>query len=163
MLGPMLQSVLEDRFQLKIHRETEERPMYALTVAKGGLKIRPIGPDGCKAADRAGMESLDRDPLGHVAAVLAGETPTCGNMTMATDEGLRKWVIGGTTLENFANTLTGAMDRRVLDKTGVADKFNIRLSFAPDEHTPAPSHGRRSIRPLPPDRRSLRRWISRSA
>jgi bla regulator protein blaR1 len=138
MLGPMLQSVLEDRFQLKIHREAEERPMYAMTVAKGGLKMQPIGPDGCKAVDRAGVQGFDRDPLAHVAAVLAGETPICGNMTMATDEGLRKWVIGGTTLDNFANTLSGAMDRRVLDKTGVTDKFNIRLSFAPDEHTPAP-------------------------
>jgi beta-lactamase regulating signal transducer with metallopeptidase domain len=41
MMGPMLQALLEDRFQLKIHREVEEASMYALTVAKGGLKLNP--------------------------------------------------------------------------------------------------------------------------
>jgi bla regulator protein blaR1 len=138
MLGPMLQTVLEDRFQLKVHRETEERPMYAMTVAKGGLKLKPIGPDGCKAVDRAGVQSFDRDPKAHVAAMLAGETPMCGSMTMTSDAGLRTWIIGGTTLEHFSNTLSGAMDRRVLDKTGISDQFNIRIGFVPDDHTPAP-------------------------
>src|SRR5436309_3183769 len=47
MMGPMLRALLEERFQLKTHRETEEAPMYALTVAKGGMKIKPIGPNGC--------------------------------------------------------------------------------------------------------------------
>jgi uncharacterized protein (TIGR03435 family) len=37
----MLQRLLEDRCNLKIHTETREVPVYALTVAKGGLKSRP--------------------------------------------------------------------------------------------------------------------------
>lgn len=138
MLGPMLQSVLEDRFQLKVHRETEERPMYAMSVAKGGLKLKPIGPDGCKAVDRGGVQSFNRDPKAHVAAMLAGEMPMCGSMTMTSDAGLRTWIIGGTTLDHFASTLSGAMDRRVLDRTGISDQFNIRIGFVPDDHTPAP-------------------------
>jgi bla regulator protein blaR1 len=146
MMGPMLQALLEDRFQLRIHREVEERPMYAMTAAKAGLKIRPIGPDGCKPVDAAVRGS--EDPLRHVAAMLAGEMPTCSSMTMATDAGLRKWIIGGTTMESFATTLSGAMDRRVVDKTGITEKFNIRLEFAPDEHTP----GRVARPPVnPPD------------
>lgn len=36
------QSLLEDRFQLKIRRETREMPILALTVAKGGLKLKPV-------------------------------------------------------------------------------------------------------------------------
>lgn len=36
MLGPMMQRLLEDRFQLKIHRETREGPVYFLTIARGG-------------------------------------------------------------------------------------------------------------------------------
>ena len=39
-LAPMLQSLLEDRFQLKAHRETKEMPIYALQVAKGGSKLK---------------------------------------------------------------------------------------------------------------------------
>ena len=47
----MLQPVLEDRFQLKIHRDTEEVSMYNLTVAKGGLKVKPMEPGGCAERD----------------------------------------------------------------------------------------------------------------
>jgi uncharacterized protein (TIGR03435 family) len=33
MAGPMLRALLEDRFELRIHRETKEMPVYFLTVA----------------------------------------------------------------------------------------------------------------------------------
>src|SRR5229473_809561 len=39
-MPPMLQSLLEDRFKLKLHRETKELPVYVLTVAKGGPKFQ---------------------------------------------------------------------------------------------------------------------------
>jgi uncharacterized protein (TIGR03435 family) len=37
----MMQSLLEDRFQLKMHREINEMPVYELVVAKGGSKMKP--------------------------------------------------------------------------------------------------------------------------
>src|SRR5215471_16847487 len=37
----MLQKLLAGRFQLQVHRETQEVPMYALVVAKGGPKLKP--------------------------------------------------------------------------------------------------------------------------
>ena len=40
-LLPMLQSLLEDRFKLKVHRETRQRRIYALTVVKNGPKLHP--------------------------------------------------------------------------------------------------------------------------
>ena len=43
MEGPMLQALLEDRFKLKVHRETKEIPVYELMVAKGGFKAPPLG------------------------------------------------------------------------------------------------------------------------
>jgi uncharacterized protein (TIGR03435 family) len=36
----MLQSLLEDRFNLKLHRELRDEPVYELTIAKGGLKLK---------------------------------------------------------------------------------------------------------------------------
>ena len=36
MQGPMLQTILEDRFKVKVHFETREVPVYHLTVAPGG-------------------------------------------------------------------------------------------------------------------------------
>jgi uncharacterized protein (TIGR03435 family) len=47
----MMQGLLADRFQLKIHRETRELPVYELTVAKNGFKVKEVpepsatGPD----------------------------------------------------------------------------------------------------------------------
>src|SRR5262249_50722567 len=37
--GPMLRALLEDRFQLQLHEASEEKPIYALSIAKGGLKL----------------------------------------------------------------------------------------------------------------------------
>jgi len=42
MRGPMLQTLLEKRFALKIHSENHDEPAYALTAAKSGLKVRPF-------------------------------------------------------------------------------------------------------------------------
>ena len=35
MEGPMMQAILEDRFKLKIHRETRQGPVYELALGKG--------------------------------------------------------------------------------------------------------------------------------
>jgi len=43
--GPMLLELLERRFKLKSRVETEETSVYALTIANGGLKIKPLKPE----------------------------------------------------------------------------------------------------------------------
>jgi uncharacterized protein (TIGR03435 family) len=35
----MMQTLLEERFQLKVHRATKEVSAYELTVARGGPKL----------------------------------------------------------------------------------------------------------------------------
>jgi uncharacterized protein (TIGR03435 family) len=140
MLGPMLRALLEERFKLKVHRDTEEAPMYVMTVAKGGLKIAPIGPDGCTAFDRDNPPSREE-----MRALVDSPKPVCGNMNMMRGDGgtgkgtTMRWTIGGTTIQNFAGTLSAFMDHHVIDNTGIAaDKFNVRLEFALDEHVPGP-------------------------
>src|ERR1700678_447385 len=39
-LADMLQPVLADRFQLRVHRETRTLPVYSIVLAKGGLKMK---------------------------------------------------------------------------------------------------------------------------
>ena len=67
MLGPMLRALLEDRFKLQIHRDTDQAAMYQMTVAKGGMKIQPIGPDGCTTID-----ARDRHSREEMQALTAG-------------------------------------------------------------------------------------------
>jgi uncharacterized protein (TIGR03435 family) len=38
---PMLQTLLAERFQLKIHHQTKELPVYALVPGKNGTKLKP--------------------------------------------------------------------------------------------------------------------------
>src|SRR5215831_6257700 len=46
----MLQRLLADRFQLKVHRETKEGLAYSLTIAgKNGPKFQSANPAGCAA------------------------------------------------------------------------------------------------------------------
>jgi uncharacterized protein (TIGR03435 family) len=45
MSGPMLRSLLERRFQLKTHVETEQMPAWTLSIASSGLKIKPVKTD----------------------------------------------------------------------------------------------------------------------
>ena len=51
MAGPMMQALLEDRFKLKIHRETKEGAVFFLTSAKGGVKLEPTKEGSCEAID----------------------------------------------------------------------------------------------------------------
>lgn len=41
----MLQTLLADRFQLKVHYESREAPIYTLVVAKSGSKLKEWPPD----------------------------------------------------------------------------------------------------------------------
>ncbi len=52
-LDLMLQALLADRFKLKVHHETKELPVYALTVAKNGPKLTPSVAPATPAAESA--------------------------------------------------------------------------------------------------------------
>jgi uncharacterized protein (TIGR03435 family) len=137
LLGPMLRALLEDRFKLRLRREIQDAPMYAMTIAKSGLKIQPIGPDGCgEFRDQLNDPAAVR---ANAQAITAGTAkPNCGGMTMMGGPGHSRWTIGGTSLPNFAHTLSTSMDHYVVDRTGASPDttYNIHLEFAPDEHTP---------------------------
>ena len=127
-MGLMLQRVLEDRFQLKIHRGTEDAPMYSLTVAKGGLKMKPMESGGCIPREPgAGIRTDEMFP--------PGKTPLCVNWTHMNAP---DWAIDGAgqSLSQLAAALSNTLSTHVFDKTGVGDLFTYHLVFAHDETTP---------------------------
>jgi bla regulator protein blaR1 len=129
MIGPMLRALLEDRFQLKTHRETEERSMYALTVAKGGLKIKQTTPGDCNddADKNRAQQAFDN-----------GGLRPCGILNMAWNGGNRQLMLTGVTLQHVAEGFLSdlVMDRFVIDQTALEGKFNVLFEFAPDDSTP---------------------------
>jgi uncharacterized protein (TIGR03435 family) len=129
MMGPMLRSLLEDRFRLKLHQEIEDVPMYALKVARGGLKIKPMAPGGC-TDDRSNGPILLSD------AARRGVKPTCGTVNGGPNGPNWRFEHGGQTLGVVATVLSTALGVKVLDQTGITDIFNISWEFGPDENTP---------------------------
>jgi uncharacterized protein (TIGR03435 family) len=134
MQGPMLRALIERRFQLKAHIETEQVPAFALTVAKGGLKIKPMQEGECEPLPKRepGVPNTVRPHS--FADVRRGEKPSCAfigdrngpNSTL---------VAGGSSLSSLV-LLGSDLGAKILDKTGITDKFNFTLEFAIDENTP---------------------------
>ena len=129
--GPMFQSLLEDRFKVKLHRETEEVPMYALTVAKGGLKIKPSTDADCIMPEPGPNGGFVMKRIG------PDDKPYCRWMGGEPRGPNRTILGGGVPLNRLASFLSDlVMDRHVIDKTGITDTFNIHVEFSPDERTP---------------------------
>src|SRR5579872_4203650 len=122
---PMLQAFLEERFQLKTHREMRVVPVYAMTVGKGGLKVQAVPEGSCTPIDLTHPPPLRKpgDPAPNL----------CGAMMLApTGKGEMMIEVRGSTMTQFAQRLSGRVDRMVVDKTGIPGMFNFHLEFAPD-------------------------------
>jgi uncharacterized protein (TIGR03435 family) len=128
MYGPMMRSLLEDRFQLKIHSEIRELPVYALSVARGGAKLTPSKPGSCVAID---PKSVLQTPPG---------PNYCGRFQM-TRGAVRTADATGITVAEFAmRVFRDSLDRPVIDRTGIAGLFDIHLEFSGvDDDNAAPS------------------------
>ncbi len=113
----MLQALLKDRFQLALHRETKELPIYNLVVAKGGLKIQPLKEGAC----------IRPDPKQPGIAPGKNVQDYCGGM----GSGPRMLQAGSATMAETATLLSTVVGRTVVDKTGVAGQFHYQISFAP--------------------------------
>jgi len=112
----MLQSLLADRFKLKLNHETKQLPVYALVVAKNGPKLHEAipgdtYPNGIKGPDgkgQAGMMSMGPGEL--------------------TGQGLP--------MASLAHLLSQPLGRDVVDQTGLKGSYDFTLKWAPDQ-TPA--------------------------
>jgi bla regulator protein blaR1 len=140
MRGPMLQALLEERFQLKIRRESREVPVYALSAAKGGLKISRVAEDAC-------IQFVPTFPPTPPPPL--GGKPMCGGGSFTLNAGNQVIEFKAATLDEIASTLEIATDRPVVDRSGIPGRFALRLEFAPMEgvrpfgggHTAPPASG----------------------
>lgn len=125
MYGPMLQSLLEDRFKLKVHRETKSGRVYLLTVAKNGPKLSAAKDGACARLD------IDHPPPSDNAA-----TPVCGKPNIKSGNELVALDIPGGTIADLCSQLNLRMDREVIDRTGIAGRFDIHLEVTPADLRP---------------------------
>ena len=128
MHGTMLQALLEERFRLKILHETREIPVYALTVAKGGLRMQQFKEGTCTPVDMVQFvshfppERLPNLPSGQEYCL--GSNPMHGPNIAFDSRGM--------SVDDLCKFVLRSMDRPVIDKTGLAGRFNFHLEYLPD-------------------------------
>jgi uncharacterized protein (TIGR03435 family) len=100
-LQPMLLALLRERFQMAAHREMREMQVYHLVVGKGGPKM---------AVYPAPERSNDASSSGRGYPMIRASAITTGELAAA---------------------ISGLVGRTVVDKTGLTERYNIALKFAP--------------------------------
>jgi uncharacterized protein (TIGR03435 family) len=122
MYGPMQQSLLEDRFKLKVHREMREGRVYLLTFARGGAKLKATAEGACVVAD-----------IDHPGS---SATPVCGKAKIVRGGTLVTVDMAGATIADLCTQLNLVMDREVIDRTGLTGRFDIHLEVTPGDLQP---------------------------
>ncbi len=105
----MLQALLADRFHLTLHHETRPLSGFALTVARGGakMKVSPVGTDTVKPNTRTGVPGPDGSRGRMDASALS--------------------------MEALAARLVGYLNAPVMDATGLPGYFDFGLRWNPDD------------------------------
>ena len=127
----MFQALLADRFNLKVHPETREQPVYALVIAKNGPRFTEAKPG-------------DTYPNGIKDAFDGHTGPGVVNSSR---HGIAGQAIPMSTLVMI---LTQTVDRTVMDKTALTGKYDLKLDWTP-ETAASTSPGTDSAVPPPDD------------
>ena len=135
----MMQSLLAERFHLVVHFETQEIPVYALTLIKPGKwgpkLIRHADGPPC---DVSGRQDPSTGPPDAGADVFP---PECESATSVPGKNGR--IVQGsrnTTMALLAESLgrMGGGGRPVLDRTGITDRIDYRLEWTPESRPGVP-------------------------
>jgi uncharacterized protein (TIGR03435 family) len=102
----MLESLLAERFQLKVHRETKELRVYALTVGKNSSKLVPAKDEEREAL----VQRRREDPPG----------------------ASQELVVQKNSIARFTKYLSRQFDQPGIDKTGLNGDFSFTLHWVPD-------------------------------
>jgi uncharacterized protein (TIGR03435 family) len=124
----MMETLLEERFQLKVHREKKEFPIYALEIAKGGLKMTeaPPSPELEKADPRAPQEFSGGGSNQGVSINLgSGSSVSFSN---------NKFEAKGLTMASLAGTLERFLDRPIVDMTDLKGRYDFSIDVTADDY-----------------------------
>ena len=130
----LLQSLLAERFNLKLHRETKELPIYALIVGKSGNKLHKSEIQTDPADDDVPPKMPhSREPgVEDRSAVRAGgSAPRVKGAMIRMGRGQLEAQMAA--LKDFASLLAQQVGRPVVDKTGLEGKYDFKLEWTPDE------------------------------
>ena len=119
----MMRTLLADRFDLKVHHEMRDMPMYTLVMARKdgtpGAALKKADCDDRAGVDAAIVRSRDKVLPCHVHFVGPGR--------------LRA---GGIGMHNLAAILTALVGRVVIDKTNLQGAYDFEMEWTADQSRP---------------------------
>jgi uncharacterized protein (TIGR03435 family) len=120
----MLQTLLEERFQLVLHQESKDLPVYELAIAKSGMKLQAPKEGGC----------VTRAPDAPPQPPVPGQPPP--NYCGATSWSPRSLDGSAISMQTLTTLLANILQHPVIDKTGFAGTFDVHLAWTADQSTP---------------------------
>jgi uncharacterized protein (TIGR03435 family) len=126
----MLQALLADRFEVKLHNEKKEYPIFAMVLAKGPPKLKELPPDPNE--DKVNDEPVGMANVATIAAVgngvsvqyARGASITVGNNRIEVTK-LPLWV--------FCRNLERYSDRQIIDMTGLTGAYTFVVDVMPED------------------------------
>jgi uncharacterized protein (TIGR03435 family) len=130
-VADMLQTLLANRFEMKMHRETKEFPVYSLAVVTGGLKLKEVPPDK-DDADPAGATRGGGTDV-QVTGGRGGVNINYGHGSFFTfaDNKLEAKKL---TMTMFADLLARFVDRPVVDRTEMKGNYDIKIDLTQEDY-----------------------------
>jgi bla regulator protein blaR1 len=127
----MLQSALEDRFQLKLSHQSQELPVYVLVVAKGGPKLTPTTLPPYDSEHPGAARDSGR---------VNGFTPAGTRGSRMPEPG--QFVATGQPIGVIIGTLSHELGALiVLDQTGLTGEYDFTLKWTPGAGLPTSTTG----------------------
>jgi len=102
-----IRNLLVDRFHLKTHFEERQLPVYAFTVADGGIRLKPSIAAGSPAVVFQPVNSPAGPPATQVVGVRS-------------------------TIQDVADLYARFMDRPVIDATGLTSRYDFKVQYEAD-------------------------------
>jgi uncharacterized protein (TIGR03435 family) len=120
----MIQNLLEDRFRLKFHLVKKEMPIYELSVAETGLKMKesPTTASPPPADDPWAPPDFTIGKDGYPVF-------PAGRSGLAGPNGHYRWVAFNLPMQEIVKTLSFYLGRPVVDATGLTRKYDVDLRW----------------------------------
>jgi uncharacterized protein (TIGR03435 family) len=121
----MLQSLLAERFQLKLHHEQKDLPVYELVMGKGPLTLKEAQPEATSNSN--GAVSIAAEGSSSGVAVNLGN----GSYYTFADNKFEAHLM---TLERLVTMLERYVDRPLLNMTDLKGTYDFTLNLTPEDY-----------------------------
>jgi uncharacterized protein (TIGR03435 family) len=121
----MMKALLEQRFQMKVHRERREMPVYALVVLPGGAKLKEVPDDPDEGPPKAVQVAAQGGPEG------VSLTYGPGSYFKFADQKIEARKLA---MLNFVDVLGRFVDKPLVDETKLPGRYDMDVQLTENDY-----------------------------